>query len=393
MSDGSEIRPSYSCSVSISSDFMMKREYDTITTRTPIRQWKRVNAELRGTVLLIKTVPSRPHRLYNKIRDRICGSDITAKRHPVKAYTMQGAEAGIATDYGKQPFVIRIRAEAEQFLLSADTLKTMLSWLECLSAAIDISLPLELRRMPRNRTLPRPAGRGAANEGREAYAAGSTTASPMAWSPVGGNNIQPSTNWSPVPARNEGQQLSFNPFSFGLPQITGFNNTNFQSAGFGSTGFNSTGFQSSGFQSSARSAALPILSPPPPPTPVPAPASAPRSQCPCSNCGTTRVPIRRTFVDQSQRISTLSTDTAETSYSMAASIEIDESGNMVGAGDGKWSPPKFSATKAAQMDYEKRCAKVICYGSPRRNDWYIKDGQKVHIDRGAVSRAVTLQRV
>lgn len=356
MIDGSEIRPAYSCSVSISSEFMMKHEYDTITTRTPHRTWRRVSAELRGTMLIIRPVHAKPVQLWNTI---FKGTRLTSRRQSVKAYTLQGGEAGVAMDYGKRPFVIRVRVEAEQFLLSADNLKIMLSWLECLTAAIDISLPLELRKMPKNRTLPRAAGRAPAAPVRDAPPSRDTASSVGSWSPVTGNGNHTSTSWSPVagsihnePQSQPQQQAPTNTFSFNQPQNTGFNNTNFTSTGF-----------------------RPATSPTPS-----------RTQCPCSGCGpSSPTPVRRTFVSQAQRISTLSTDTAETAYSMALSVDIGS--------DGKWAPPKSTATKAAEMDYEKRCAKVVTYASPRRYDWYVQDGLKVRIDRSAVSRALTLHHV
>ncbi|GAB7351717.1 hypothetical protein MBLNU459_g2305t1 [Dothideomycetes sp. NU459] len=289
-------------------------------------------------MLLLRVLPSRPHQLWNRLRERLYGTDTTSRRHATKAYTLQGGEAGIATDYGKQPFVIRVRAEAEQFLLSASTLSTMLEWVDKLSAAIDISLPLELRRMPKYRTLP-PRSRAAAAAAAATRGQGRTTPIPISgntsgvgWSPVGGYQNQLVSRWSPVEGLQQRESRQpVNLFSFGLPQRPNSN-----------------------------------------PSP---------SLCPCSSCGTTAVPMRRTFVDQSQRISTLSTDTAETSYSTTSSIDED----------GKWNPLKITASKVAQMDYERRCAKVVSYSSPRRYDWYVKDAQKVAISRCAASQRAALR--
>lgn len=51
--------------------------------------------------------------------------------------------------------VIRVRAEADQFLLSCVELSTFLKWLESLFAAIDVAAPLEERDFPRDQSIPR----------------------------------------------------------------------------------------------------------------------------------------------------------------------------------------------------------------------------------------------
>ncbi len=49
---------------------------------------------------------------------------------------------------------MRVRAEEEQFLLSCTELETFVSWIEALSTAIGIALPIDQRTYPRYRTLP-----------------------------------------------------------------------------------------------------------------------------------------------------------------------------------------------------------------------------------------------
>jgi hypothetical protein len=51
--------------------------------------------------------------------------------------------------------VIRLRVETDQFLLSCLQMSTFLHWLESLSAAIALSLPLDDRQIPREAPLPR----------------------------------------------------------------------------------------------------------------------------------------------------------------------------------------------------------------------------------------------
>ena len=142
------------------------------------REWYDAYAVLEGTQLSIHRV--KTPGLLSKNRRPTPGRFL-------KAYSLQHAEVGIAGDYKisalipKSPFahlvpasarpklyetdphmfepvrehVIRIRLEAEQFLICAPSQLSMLSWIENLCAAIDISTPIEDRSEPRYRSLPR----------------------------------------------------------------------------------------------------------------------------------------------------------------------------------------------------------------------------------------------
>jgi hypothetical protein len=55
----------------------------------------------------------------------------------------------------RRRYVIRIRAETDQFLLSCIELSTFNRWLECLFAAIDVALPIDDRDFPRDMSVPR----------------------------------------------------------------------------------------------------------------------------------------------------------------------------------------------------------------------------------------------
>lgn len=55
----------------------------------------------------------------------------------------------------RRHFVIRLRAQTEQFLVSCGSQETFLDWLEALSAAVDLSPALEERSLPRYQTIPR----------------------------------------------------------------------------------------------------------------------------------------------------------------------------------------------------------------------------------------------
>lgn len=55
--------------------------------------------------------------------------------------------------------MIRVRAEADQFLLSCHTIETFVRWLQALFAAIDLAPPLDDRALPRDLSIPRPRRR------------------------------------------------------------------------------------------------------------------------------------------------------------------------------------------------------------------------------------------
>ncbi|KAF3901580.1 hypothetical protein ABW21_db0203119 [Orbilia brochopaga] len=73
----------------------------------------------------------------------------------IKSFTLQHAEVGAASDYKKRSYVIRIRAETQQFLLACKTVDVFFSWLEGLSSGINMALPLEERDLPKYQTIPR----------------------------------------------------------------------------------------------------------------------------------------------------------------------------------------------------------------------------------------------
>lgn len=51
--------------------------------------------------------------------------------------------------------MIRLRVETEQFLLSCVELKTFVTWLDRIFAAIDVAAPLDEREFPRDQSIPR----------------------------------------------------------------------------------------------------------------------------------------------------------------------------------------------------------------------------------------------
>lgn len=133
------------------------------------RKWRRMYIALRGTALFIHKPKRKP--FFGKIDyvGDVTGLDYTPGEI-VKCYTLQGAEVGIAADYRKRHFTIRLRAETDQvsslpyqisiltrtqFIFCPKTLDQLLTWTEALGAAIDLSPSLDERSLPRYQTIPR----------------------------------------------------------------------------------------------------------------------------------------------------------------------------------------------------------------------------------------------
>lgn len=150
--------PEYSNSIAIEGVFTMKHEIENTTKRAEDRHWHTVVVALNGTALNIYKV-KRDWGLGRSTKD---GPSISPDNPPwvrksklEKSYSLLYADAGIAADYKKRRYVIRIRAETDQFLLSCVELSTFVKWLESLFAAIDIAAPIDDRDFPRDMSIPR----------------------------------------------------------------------------------------------------------------------------------------------------------------------------------------------------------------------------------------------
>ncbi|KAH9922889.1 hypothetical protein B0H21DRAFT_765826 [Amylocystis lapponica] len=73
----------------------------------------------------------------------------------IRSYTLQRAESGLASDYIKRKNVVRVRMEGEQFLLQAQDVAGVISWIENIQAATNIALDLDERPMPKGPMFPR----------------------------------------------------------------------------------------------------------------------------------------------------------------------------------------------------------------------------------------------
>lgn len=127
-----------------------------LTNRLVLGKWTKVYCILNNTVLEV-------HRVK---RTAIIAKADPLEEDPddptgfapgplIKAFTLQHAEVGAASDYKKRSYVIRVRAETHQFLLACKTVETFFNWLEALSSGIALALPLEERVVPKYQTIPR----------------------------------------------------------------------------------------------------------------------------------------------------------------------------------------------------------------------------------------------
>lgn len=166
--EGRETLPDYTPSLSRSQLLNRKLELSSPFSSASQRSWHAVHVELNNTQLnfyaaLRKSVAT----LGLAARDRSLGYNVGKL---IKSYTLQYADVGVAIDYEKRPFVIRIRAETEQFLLECPTQEDCIVWINLLQMATDLALPLEERRLPKYRSIPR-RNRGGRRHQRMAEAA------------------------------------------------------------------------------------------------------------------------------------------------------------------------------------------------------------------------------
>ncbi|QSZ30653.1 hypothetical protein DSL72_000211 [Monilinia vaccinii-corymbosi] len=167
--EGREKLPGYSTGISLENVFVMKMELQGAIHRAADRNWYRVFATLQGTLLSFHKIKCRS--VFGRERGEGKGTpDLPAgkrKGSPLGTYNLQHADVGIAADYVKKKYVIRVRAEADQFLLSCVQIETFITWLRSLSTAIDLAMPLDERRTPRDQSIPRPRRRRRRREARE----------------------------------------------------------------------------------------------------------------------------------------------------------------------------------------------------------------------------------
>jgi len=130
--------PDYKCTLGLVANFLHKAELQDPYQTARHRGWLKVRAELRGTFLILRSINRRSNAAT------------------MWTYSLQSGEVGLATDYKRRSFVLRVRVEGYQSLLAAGNLITALEWVDKLEAAIAISAPLDNRREPRCYSIPSP---------------------------------------------------------------------------------------------------------------------------------------------------------------------------------------------------------------------------------------------
>ncbi|KAH6661373.1 hypothetical protein BKA67DRAFT_83268 [Truncatella angustata] len=152
--------PQYTCDVQMEGVFNMKMEIVDTIKRAPARNWRAMFVQLEGTKLSIYSIK----RDWGLSRSSRHGAEVFADNPPwvqkgalEKTYTLLHADVGIAADYEKRRYVIRVRAETDQFLLSCIELETFVRWLDALFAALNIAPAIDERDFPKDQSIPRRA--------------------------------------------------------------------------------------------------------------------------------------------------------------------------------------------------------------------------------------------
>ena len=143
--------PVYNCTVFRTALLSRKMEYVRPDQPAKNRIWHKSHVLLRGTIMYLYDLDDLPV-MPTDDDDKALPPD---QVKPARIYSLQYADAGVATDYVKKRFVLRVRLEGEQFLLQASTDKERDDWIESIQAASNIALSLDERCMPRFVTLPR----------------------------------------------------------------------------------------------------------------------------------------------------------------------------------------------------------------------------------------------
>ncbi|KAI9019469.1 hypothetical protein CLU79DRAFT_758952 [Phycomyces nitens] len=153
--EGREELPPYKCTVYKIGYVNIKFEKDSPSTKSRWRLWRNLYVELWGTALRIYR--SEPSDSASGLRLSRLPVLVPWNRYnstPLLTLSLAGAEASRALDYTKKPNVLRLTvSNGPQLLFKQDTTIEMISWIEHLQAAINISLDLEHRPMPKFVTL------------------------------------------------------------------------------------------------------------------------------------------------------------------------------------------------------------------------------------------------
>ena len=177
LDNGSEILPKYTCSVQKEGVMYMRIEKISPFQFLPKQEWRLVYVIVRGTQIII-----------HKVKTSRFGPDSLATAgRPIRSYTLQHAETGLAQDvddrmlvaktrlahlipamarqkaYNKDPalfrsdklFALRLRVETDQLLLAEQSEENIFRWTNTICAGIDVAYPIDERCLPKQSTVPR----------------------------------------------------------------------------------------------------------------------------------------------------------------------------------------------------------------------------------------------
>ncbi|KTB23375.1 PH domain-containing protein [Nakaseomyces glabratus] len=102
-----------------------------------------------------KIVDTEPHwkRLNAKLERNY--SKYLSDARLYRSFTLQYARMGIPTDYRKSAHALRLRCEAEQFLVAFDNVDDLINWSMYINMGISVALDLDCRQLPNYRVVPR----------------------------------------------------------------------------------------------------------------------------------------------------------------------------------------------------------------------------------------------
>ncbi|KAJ8654144.1 hypothetical protein O0I10_010220 [Lichtheimia ornata] len=125
--------PPYECTVSRAGQVHVKREREDENTLSKKRSWRNLYVVVWGTsIRAYKKQPTNPET-----------------ERPVWSFSMQHAEAGMATDYRKYPDVVRVRIRhGPQFLIRCSTYMSAVLWIDAIQASANVCEDLDTRCMP-----------------------------------------------------------------------------------------------------------------------------------------------------------------------------------------------------------------------------------------------------
>lgn len=145
------------------------------------RSWKNVIIELNSTQLNFYSIPTNvePHLMsfqplinlsmnnfehhkslltnnydyqFHKYCQRL---NLLNSKKLIRSYSLQHCKVGLATDYKKKSNVLRLRIESEQLLLYFNNTNDLINWNLAINIGKDLSLDLNVRDIPKYRTVPR----------------------------------------------------------------------------------------------------------------------------------------------------------------------------------------------------------------------------------------------